>query len=280
MEMESKSNSDIHVGGVKDYSFDDNESTNECKVVDKNSAFIPVVLGIACVFFGMAYLVTGLQLESLQRAVMGAYSLALLAGGLFSFFSTNDHFVAVARNIALIISSIAGVFILFVYYSGFLIIFTPIALLLISTIHCKRIVLNNGSNDNIEHSIKEKSPRKEFPNGRLAMGIVLISVSAFVGIQVFAALIAGDSVGFIFGLILFTAMITCGILAIITRNSRDHIICHGIGLTLSITGLVAILVKPEFFRDLNIWGVLVGIVGLFFLHCYLAIKSNNNKQNA
>lgn len=127
-------------------------------------------------------------------------------------------------------------------------------------------------------SESEDKQKKEFPNGRLALGIVLIVVSVFVGFQSLAALAVTDAIGATLGLTLSTTMFTCGIIAIVSRNIREPSVCRGIGIALSIVGIIAYFVKVEMFSDLKIWSFMVVLVGAFFAHCSFAIKSNNTKM--
>ena len=135
-----------------------------------------------------------------------------------------------------------------------------------------------NKNNTYACSKNEKKQKKEFPNGRLALGIVLIVIAVFVGFQSLAALAVTDVIGATLGLALSTTMFTCGIIAIVSRKIREPIVCRGIGIALSTAGIIAYFVKVEMFSDLKIWSFMVVLVGAFFAHCSFAIKSNNTKM--
>lgn len=135
-----------------------------------------------------------------------------------------------------------------------------------------------NKNNTYACSKNEKKQKKEFPNGRLALGIVLIVIAVFVGFQSFAALAASDTIGATLGFALSITMFTCGIMAIVNKETREPSVCRGIGIALSIAGIIAYFIKVEIFSDLKIWSFMAVLVGAFFTHCSLAIKSNNLKM--
>lgn len=119
--------------------------------------------------------------------------------------------------------------------------------------------------------------KREFAGLRLALAIIMIVISVFIAFQSFIVIFSLDSDAASIGFLLSMAMMVSGILAIITRKSRNYMFCTGIAATLLILGFTAYRLQTNVYEDLKIWGIVSVIFGFVFGFSGLAIRKNNSK---
>lgn len=148
--------------------------------------------------------------------------------------------------------------------------------------NCGRPLNTNGSqNQKVILTVEEKF-KGALSGGRLAIGIISILLFVLVAFQSCAAGVSnaleenGETSGSS-GLLLAIFMLAAGIVGIVTRNSKN-----GAGsivtAVLYILGGIIGLSGAGSYADLNIWGILCIIFGVFFI--FASILNKKKTKNS